>query len=437
MKANPIVWPLHWQILLALILSVGAAASLIGFGWEETPGGTGLIAVCTFLGRLFLNALSMLVVPLVVSCIISGVMSLGSDNHVGRLGAKTLIYYTLTGLVAVLIGLMLVNTIKPGAVSVEAAERLISQAESPEVVRERVADRGAGDIVDIFLRMIPTNVFAAGQDNSQLLSVIVFSLLFGFFISRLPEKQRLFQENLWNSLSGIMMKLAGFIIRFAPIGVFALVTPQILATGYQLIYVLLAFFMTTLLALALHFTVTMSALLYFVGRVNPLDHYKAMAAALLTAFSSASSVSTLPVTLDCVENKAGVSNRVSSFTLPLGATVNMDGTALYECVVVIFIAQLYAVVDPSFTLTFGTQFTVVILALLTSIGVAGIPAASLVAIAVILGVVGLPLEYIGIVMVVDRVLDMCRTAVNVFSDSVGAVVIARTEGESNFYQPRD
>lgn len=226
-----------------------------------------------------------------------------------------------------------------------------------------------------------------------------------------------------------MLKLTDFIIRFAPIGVFGLVVPVIFETHIADLFGTLAwFFITVLLALALHFAINLALVLKFVGKVNPLTHYKEMAPVLLTAFSTASSSATLPLTIETVEERAGVSNKTCSFTLPLGATVNMDGTALYECVVVLFIAQLYASTG-QIALGIGDQLLVVVLALTTSIGVAGIPAASLVAIAVILPAVGLPVEAIGVVWLTDRILDMCRTSVNVFSDTVGAVVIAATEGE--------
>ena len=230
------------------------------------------------------------------------------------------------------------------------------------------------------------------------------------------------------------MRITDLIMRFAPIGVFALVARTVADTGLEAFGPLALFFLTVTLSLATHFLVVLPLLLYFIGGVDPRRHYAAMGAALVTAFSTASSSATLPITMDCVEKNAGVSNRTSSFVLPLGATVNMDGTALYECVAVLFIAQAYGL-----ELTLGTQFLVVLLALLTSIGVAGIPAASLVAIAVILSAVGLPLEGIGLILAVDRVLDMMRTAVNVFSDSCGAVIIARSEGERNVLklQPND
>lgn len=218
-------------------------------------------------------------------------------------------------------------------------------------------------------------------------------------------------------------------MKFAPLGVFALVAKVIAGLEDEgiadLAQALGLFFLTVVFALLFHIAVVLPILLKFVARVNPIRHYQAMAPALLTAFSTASSSATLPLTMECVEKNAGVSSRTSSFVLPLGATVNMDGTALYECVAAMFIAQAYGL-----ELTFTTQFIIVLVALLTSIGVAGIPAASLVAITIILSTIGLPLEALGLILAVDRILDMFRTAVNVFSDSVGAVIVARLEGET-------
>jgi proton glutamate symport protein len=224
----------------------------------------------------------------------------------------------------------------------------------------------------------------------------------------------------------VMMRITDWVMKFAPIGVFGLVAKVVASTGYSAFVPLAWFFICVLAGLAVHFLVVLPLLLYFVGRVNPLRHYRAMAPALLTAFSTSSSAATLPLTMECVEKNAGVSNRTTSFVLPLGATVNMDGTALYECVAAMFIAQAYGI-----ELGFVQQFTIVVMALVTSIGVAAIPSASLVAIAIILSAVGLPVEAIGLILAVDRVLDMCRTSVNIFSDSCGAVIIARLTGEQD------
>lgn len=226
------------------------------------------------------------------------------------------------------------------------------------------------------------------------------------------------------------MHMTNWVMKFAPLGVFALVAKVSAVSGIEAFKPLAIFFFTVLAALALHAGGTLYLILRYVAKVNPLLHYKAMSPALLTAFSTSSSSATLPLTMECVEQKAGVSNRVSSFTLPLGATVNMDGTALYECVAAMFIAQAYGL-----ELSWTTQFIIVLVALITSIGVAGIPSASLVAITIILSTIGLPLEAVGLILAVDRVLDMCRTSVNIFSDSVAAVVIGRLEGETDILRP--
>jgi proton glutamate symport protein len=286
----------------------------------------------------------------------------------------------------------------------------------------------ATGVADIFLRMIPANIFAAAS-TGDMLGLIFFSLLFGYFMTKIPTRPQQTLQQFWEGIFDVMLMTA-FVMRFAPLGVFALVSVSIAREGFDQFANLLWFALTVVLALAIHFIITMSVILRVVGKIKqPWLFYQAMLPALLTAFSTSSSSATLPVTITSLEQRAGVSNRVSSFVLPLGATVNMDGTALYECVAAIFIAQVFGV-----ELSFGQQLLIVITALTTSIGVAGIPSASLVAISIILHTVGLPMEAIGMLLVVDRLLDMLRTAVNVFSDSVGAMIIARSEGEQTTLQ---
>lgn len=412
---------LHWQMLIAIV-----AAVIIGL-WSGTDSafwGVSLYDIFDFIGTLFLNALKMIIVPLVMSSIIVGVAGLGNNDNLGRLSTKTLSFYMLTSMLSITVGLILVNLLMPGVVDGEAAGSRLNLS-SPDAVSEqlaRVEGRGAGDITGVFLRMVPPNIVKAASDG-QMLGLIFFSLLFGVFMTRITKVYSQTMLNFWFGVYETMMAVTLFIMKFAPIGVFGLVAKTVAATGFDAFEPLLIFFITVVLALAVHVFVSLSAILWIAG-VNPLQHYRAMLPALLTAFSTASSSGTLPVTIECVEKNAGVSNRTSSFVLPLGATINMDGTALYECVAAMFIAQAYGL-----DLSLATQFTIVLVALLTSIGVAGIPAASLVAITVILGVIGLPLEGIGMLLVTDRILDMLRTSVNVFSDSCGAVVIARSEGE--------
>jgi Na+/H+-dicarboxylate symporter len=418
---------LHWQILIALVLAV--AVGLLT-GTEAGLFGITFYSIFDFVGKLFLNALKMLIVPLIVSSIIVGVAGIGGTRGLGRLGGKTVIYYLTTSLFAILVGLMVVNLVEPGVVDGQPAKDLIGFSADAAEVQEKVAGKGTGDVVEVFLRLIPTNVVEAAS-SGQMLGLIFFSLLYGFFMTRITEDYAEAQYNFWQGVFEIMMKITDLIMRFAPLGVFALVAKVVASTGFDAFAPLAMFFFSAVAALAIHFLVTLPLLLYFVGRVNPILHYKAMGPALLTAFSTASSSATLPITMECVEKNAGVSNRTTSFVLPLGATINMDGTALYECVAAMFIAQAYGI-----ELGFATQFTVVLIALLTSIGVAGIPAASLVAIAIILAAVGLPVEGIGLILAVDRILDMMRTSVNIFSDSCGAVIIGRLEGEEGILQER-
>ena len=408
----------HWQILIALALAVLAGLVLDADG---AVGGT-VVPVLDFVGKMFLNALKMIIVPLIVASIIIGIGNLGADK-LGALGGKTLLYYLATSSLAIIAGLFLVNLIQPGLVGDGIpAKEVLGLHEDTGQITEKVAGRSGADVIAVFLRMIPTNIVAAAAEG-QMLGLIFFSLLFGYFMERVFKGGRDTLHTFWQGVQEVMMKITNLIMLFAPIGVFALVGKVVITSGLEVFIPLASFFFTVLGALALHMFVILPLLMRAFG-ISPLRHFRAMLAALLTAFSTSSSSATLPVTLDCVRSRAGVSNRVGSFVLPLGATVNMDGTALYECVAVLFLAQAYGL-----DLSAAQQATVVVLALMTSIGVAGIPAASLVAIVLILGVVGLPAEAVGLILAVDRLLDMCRTSVNVFGDSSGAVVIARSEGE--------
>ena len=412
---------LHWQILIALVAAVivGTSTSLI-----ESLIGVDLYPLFDFFGALFLNALKMIIVPLIVTSIVSGMAGVEQGSAFARLGGKTFVYYISTTTIAVLLGLTLVNAMQPGIIDGQPAKEVLGLSSNTEEVTASIGDAQAGDMKDIFLRMIPVNVIQAAAQG-QMLGLIFFSLLFGYFVAQVPKANGgAAVKSFFEGTLQVMMKITDLVMRFAPIGVFALVAKVVSVTGIEVFLPLANFFFTVLMALALHMFLVMPILLMMIGRVSPRMHFRAMLPALLTAFSTSSSSATLPISLDCVENRAGVSNRTTSFVLPLGATINMDGTALYECVAALFIAQAYGV-----TLDFTQQFFIVVLALLTSIGVAGVPAASLVAITIILTAMGLPIEGIGLILAVDRILDMCRTTVNVFSDSCGAVVIARSEGE--------
>ncbi|MEM1060049.1 MAG: dicarboxylate/amino acid:cation symporter [Verrucomicrobiota bacterium] len=422
--------PLWLQILVAIALA-GLTGYLIGpqspFDLAGSVFAANTIWWLDYIGDLFLQALKMIVVPLIAAAVITAVANMGKEHAFGRLGLKVIGLYALTTLFSVCTGLFFVNVIQPGDVPESVANALQGQSMSPEELEATVGQSTEEDIWGIFKRMIPANVLAAGSDNRALLALIVFCILFGFFLGQATQNDGVRAVRAaFDGLYEIMLRITDFVMKFAPIGVFGLVGETAAQVELQQLWSLVAYFFTVVASLGFHLFVTLPVLLVVIGRVKPWRHFAAMFPALLTAFSTSSSSATLPLTLECLQERAKVSPRVSNFTCPLGATINMDGTALYECVVVVFLAQVWGL-----ELTLAQQFLVVILALLTSVGVAGVPSASLVAIVVILAAVGLPAEGIGIIFVFDRILDMMRTAVNVFSDSVVAVLVARTEGETD------
>ncbi len=417
---------LHWQILIAIVLAAIVGSIVKQFTTETvTPSllGVSYLSMFDYVGSIFLNALKMIIVPLIASSIIVGVAGIGSGGNIGQLGWRTLLFYGSTTLAAILIGLIVINTIAPGVVDGEPAGDILALDTPAEDISERIEGKGAGDVAEVFKRMIPPNIVMAAAEG-QMLGLIFFAILFGYFMTHLQHDYAEPLFKFWNGVFHVMMKMTELIMKFAPIGVFGLIAGVVAETGFAAARPLAVFALAVVAALLLHSVITLPLLLRFIGRVKPFATMRAMSPALLTAFSTSSSSATLPVTMDTLEDKVGVSNEVSSFVLPLGATVNMNGTALYECAAAMFLAQAYGL-----ELSFGVQFTIVMIALLTSIGVAGVPSASLVAIAIILKAVGLPIEAIGVLMVFDRVLDMCRTSVNIWGDACCATIVARMRGE--------
>ncbi|CAM2007344.1 dicarboxylate/amino acid:cation symporter [Acanthopleuribacter pedis] len=415
--------PLHTQIFIAML--VGALLGcLMRFGIPEplryTTGSAWVAAPLIGLGKLFISLLKMVIVPLVGSSIVVGIASIGDSKNLGRLGIKTLLFYTMTSLFAITIGLVASNVMAPGR-GVELPETG-TKAIDPSTLNT------PGSPFEIIFRMIPTNPVQALAEM-DMLGIIFFSLIFGITLTTMPSEHRDRILNFINSLFETMMKMTGAIIALAPFGVVGLVFTAIYEIGdLKFFKALGAYFLTILFGVLSHLFIALPLLLFVFTRKSPIKHFAHMRNALLTAFSTSSSSATLPVTMECVEEEAGVSNKISSFVLPLGATVNMDGTALYECAGVLFIAQVMGV-----DLSFFQQMTVVITALLASIGAAGIPSAGLVMIFIVLDAVGLKGDQVGVIvgtmLAIDRPLDMLRTATNVFSDSVGAVIIAHSEGE--------
>ncbi len=394
---------LYWQILIAFALSV-----LYGLFFSEH------VHLVAWMGDIFIKALKMIIIPLIFTSIISGIANVGSGDNLGRLGFKTIAYYLSTSTAALFTGLVIVNIFKPG---VGADLGFANQVEGLGVAKESFGST--------LMNIVPDNLFVAMVEN-QMLSIIFFAILMGFFITKTKEKSQKILLGFFDSLFELIMKITLFVIRFTPYGIFGIVAKQIAENNDlgELFSRLGLFMLVVILALFIHAFIVLPIVLKTIGRVSPIKHFNAMRTPLITAFSTSSSNATLPLTMNAVKKNSGVSTKISSFTLPLGATVNMDGTALYELVAAMFIAQAYGI-----ELTFTEQIIGVLTGLLASIGAAGIPMAGLVMISVVLSAMGLPLEGVGLILAVDRLLDMFRTTVNVWSDSCGAVIIAKSEGE--------
>ena len=386
---------------------------------EHPPGIAGAITtLAKSIGDLFLRLLKMVTVPLILTSLVTGVTGLGSQGRFGRMFGRTIFYYMITSLLAITTGLILVNLIQPGTGAIlPGGGKALEPADLTlvEVLYQQIN------------RLIPTNPFASIA-GGEFLSIISFAILLGTFINLVGGDHGRRLAELFESAFAVMMKMTGWVISLAPIGVAAFMIYAPSTQGLGVFRTLAWYMLTVFLALLFHAVVILPLILRVFAKRNPLQFARNLSPALLTAFSTASSNATLPLTMTCVEKRAGISNQTSSFVLPLGATINMDGTALYEVVAVLFIAQA----TPGFDLSVAQQVTVALTALIASIGAAGIPHAGLVMMAIVLQAVGLPLEAQGIIIAVDRVLDMCRTSVNVWSDSCGCAVV---EAASNNMMP--
>lgn len=409
-----------WWVFLAIGLGI-IAGSLSG----TTVGlfGITFYSLYDLFGTLFIKSLMLIVVPLVASSIITGIARIGSEGKIGRLGLKTFGFYITTTLLAVLTGLLFANLIQPGrgGLSEGMTETMRVHAQT----QQNLVEGKLNNISDLLLQIVPSNIFRALAEG-QMLGIIFFALLFGYVISKIDEHAAATQRSFWQGIFQTMIQITQLIMRVLPFGVFALVAKVFATTGIESLKSLVLFFIVVILGLGFFMFVVMPLILKFIGGVSPIKHFRAMGPALITAFSTSSSSATLPITLECAEKRANVSNRICSLVIPLGTSLNLAGSALYECVAALFVAQVYGI-----DISIMTQFLVLFLALITSLGVAGIPAGSLVAVIVILKAIGLPEEGIGLFIAVDRLLDMCRTTVNVFSDSCCAVLVARSEGEKN------
>jgi len=365
------------------------------------------------LGGLFLRLLQMVVVPLIVTSLVTGTTKMGSLERLGQLGGRTFAYYIGTSLLAITTGIFMVNLIRPGEGGVPVAEP--SADAVPHVVE---GGRSVGEVLwEQVLRMVPKNPIASAADG-DMLPIIFFALMVGVFINAVGGKHATLLRDGFDAGFEVMMRMTMFVVKLAPFGVFGFMVYAAADKGLSVFVSLGWYMLTVFLALCVHAFITLPLLLRLLAGRSAIEFGKAMSPALVTAFSTASSNATLPLTMSSVETRAGVEQKTSAFVLPLGATINMDGTALYEAVAVLFIAQSLGT-----DLTLAQQVIVAMTALLASVGAAGIPHAGTVMMVIVLEAVGLPVSAVGLILAVDRVLDMCRTTVNVWSDSTCAAVI--------------
>lgn len=390
------------QDIIAHGLSLAAQRAEVIAIWERAA------APFVFLGDLFIRALKMIIVPLIVASVVTGIRGMGDASSLGRVGLRTLVYYTGTTLLAVIVGMVVVNIIQPGVgldLSYEAGEVL-----TPKPISQ------------VFAEIIPTNVLDVFAGNKMLPSIFA-AVLIGLGLLVIGKEGEPLAK-FFESMNALVLKITDWIMMTAPVGVGALfvktlLDPELADLG-AFFQDLGAYMLAVVVGLGAHSLITLPLLLFFFTGRSPLQFIRDMSTALLTAFSTASSSATYPVTLECVTENAGVSKKSANFVLPLGATINMDGTALYEAVAAIFIANALG-----FDLGFGQQVVIVFTATLAAIGAAGVPSAGLVTMIIVLESVGLPAEAYGLVVAVDRILDMCRTTVNVWGDSVGAAIVAK------------
>ena len=414
---------LYTKILIGLVAGavVGLLANLADIGWLRQT-----LASLELVGTAFIRLITMIVIPLVIASLMVGTASLGDIRKLGRIGSKTLVYYLLTTAIAVSIGLGVSNLFQPGS-SVDPATRdqLAAQFETEAAGKMQMAAESPS-LKDVLLNLIPRNPVQAAAEF-DLLPLIFFSVVFGAAVSLLPREQKGAVMSFFDGVNGASMIVIGWVMKLAPYAVFALIGSIVAQFGLDLLRSLLIYSLVVILGLLLHMFGTVSLMVRLAAGLNPISFFRRIVAAPIFGFSTSSSSATLPVTMRTAEEKLGVSKQVSSFVLPLGATINMDGTALYQAVAVMFIAQIYNI-----PLDLSAQLTVVLTATLASVGTAGVPSAGIIMLIVVLQSVGLGDKVeagIALILGVDRILDMLRTSVNVTGDLSCSAFIARSEGE--------
>lgn len=399
------------KILLGLALGLITGILLYNVPSSTIKDEVIIKGVLYIVGQVFLRSIMMLVVPLVFISIVNGASNMGDVKKIGRIGAKTITFYLVTTALAISIAIGLAYVVNPGL-----------GLDSASIVQKEATIKESVPLAEVLVDMIPRNpINAMAQGN--MLQIIAFALFIGVGLSSLGEKAKTI-SSIFEQLNELMMKLVSYVMEIAPYGVFCLIATTFATEGYAVMLPLLKYMLTVIIALIIHGVFVYGSLLKILTGLSPMRFFKQFFPAISVAFSTASSSATLPITIETVEENIGVSNNIAAFTLPLGATINMDGTAIMQGVATIFISQVYGI-----ELGFSAIITVITTATLASVGTAGVPGVGLIMLSMVLQSVGLPIEGIALIMGIDRILDMSRTAVNITGDAVCTTIIAKTEGE--------
>jgi len=413
---------LHWKILIGMALGV-----LFGLVLSFVEGGGAFVGdyIKPF-GTIFINLLKLIAIPLILASLIKGVSDLQDISKLSQMGGRTILTYITTTLIAVTIGLILVNTIQPGkSISVETRQELVeAYATDADQKREAAAKQQEAGPLQALVDIVPSNIFAAATNNRNMLQIIFFALFFGIGMILLPQETAKPVKQFFDSFNAIILKMIDMIMTAAPYGVFALLAALVVeAPSLELFQALALYAITLLLGLAAMIIVYSIIVKVFTGR-SPSSFFRGIAPAQLLAFSTSSSAATLPVTMECVEENLGVDKEVTSFVLPIGATINMDGTSVYQGVAAVFIAQAFGL-DLSLSAQLGIIFT----ATLASIGTAAVPSAGIVMLVIVLAQAGIPEAGLALIFAIDRPLDMCRTIVNVTGDAAVSMLVGKSIGK--------
>ncbi len=403
---------LHTKILLGLAAGVPLGIILGPKAGAVEP-----------VGILFIRLIRMIVVPLVFSSLFVGTASLGDIRKLGRIGLKTISYYLVTTAIAITVGIVLANIFQPGRSIDDSTREKLFRSYRTEALKDiEIASHKPG-LVETITRIVPANPMESLAE-ANMLQIIFFALLFGIAATLVPGDKARPVIHFFDAVSEVMIQMVHIVMKMAPLGVMALIAAVVGRFGSEILLSLLNYSLVVIAGLALHMGLIYSSAVKIFAGMSPTEFFRGIRPAQLIAFSTSSSNATLPVTIECSEKNLGVSEEISSFVLPLGATINMDGTALYQGVAAVFISQVYGI-----DLGVGAQLTIVLMATLASIGTAGVPGVGIITLAMVLEAVGVPLEGIALILGVDRLLDMCRTVVNITGDASAAVIVAASEGD--------